>query len=186
MAAKMDQFRAGINNFWVGLICGILVPVVIVLILLYATVNKLTHFTQETAIAPLFERGEQTLDKVDNLLLTLDSKVDDASLEDLQLLAPLKNAQLLPELTTLGAHIDTLKQARSEIDKKAMRDNLQSQLQNSLTAKFPPEKAQALAQSLTNIASVLASQNLSEELDHVDATKNTVEPKQAQLNPPAL
>lgn len=185
MAEKMDQFRAGINNFWVGLVCGMLMPVAIVVVLLYVTVNKLSHFTQETAIAPLFERGEQTLDKVDNLLLTLDSKVDNASLEELQLLAPLKNAQLFPELKTLAAHIGALKQTGADADKKAVMDNLQSQLQQSLAAKFPPEKAQELAHSLINIATVLTSQSLSDEQGNVDPIKNTVKQKQAQLSPPA-
>lgn len=99
----MKNFTAGLNNFWVGLVTGMLMPVIVVAALLYLTVDKLTGVVQDSAISPFLERSEQTLDKVDNLLVTLDDKVDSASLKDLELLAPLKNARILPNCRRLPA-----------------------------------------------------------------------------------
>ncbi|MFV0595407.1 hypothetical protein [Shewanella sp.] len=155
----MKNFSAGLNNFWVGLFTGIMLPIIIVAVLLYATVDKLTGLIEDTAIAPLISRSEQTFDKVDNLLLNLDDKVDDANLKDLALLAPLKNAQLFPELQALGSGVANLKQTVTDIDKQAVLANLQEKLQASLASKFPEDKAKELADNLISIAQVLASQS---------------------------
>ncbi|MBT1446228.1 hypothetical protein KJI95_17160 [Shewanella sp. JM162201] len=156
----MNNFMAGLNNFWVGLFAGIMLPLILVAVILYATVDKLTGVLQDSAIAPFLSRSEQTLDKVDNLLVTLDDKVDSASLKDLNLLAPLKDAQLFPELQALATTVTELKKAAAgaqNIDRDAVLKNLQQRLQDSLIAKFPPEKAAALAENLRQIAEVLAS-----------------------------
>lgn len=155
----MKNFSAGLNNFWVGLFTGIMLPIIIVAVLLYATVDKLTGLIEDTAIAPLISRSEQTFDKVDNLLLNLDNKVDDANLKDLALLAPLKNAQLFPELQALASGVANLKQTVTDIDKQAVLANLQEKLQASLATKFPEDKAKELADNLISIAQVLASQS---------------------------
>lgn len=153
----MKNFSAGLNNFWVGLVTGMLMPVIVVAALLYLTVDKLTGVVQDSAISPFLERSEQTLDKVDNLLVTLDDKVDSASLKDLNLLAPLKDAQLFPELQALASTVTEIRQAVDSVDRDALLQGLQMQLQQSLAAKFPPEKAAALAQNLRQLAELLAS-----------------------------
>ncbi|MCH4296500.1 hypothetical protein MJ923_19530 [Shewanella sp. 3B26] len=153
----MKNFTAGLNNFWVGLVTGMLMPVIVVAALLYLTVDKLTSVVQDSAISPFLERSEQTLDKVDNLLVTLDDKVDSASLKDLNLLEPLKDAQLFPELQALASTVTQIRQAVDSVDRDALLQGLQTQLQQSLAAKFPPEKAAALAQNLRQLAELLAS-----------------------------
>ncbi len=158
----MKNFGAGINNFWVGLVTGIMLPVMLIAALLYASVAKLTGMIENSTIAPLINRSEQTFDKVDHLLVTLDDKVDNASLKnldlkDLEQLAPLKNAQLFPELQALATGVASLKQTVADIDKQAVLDNLKQKLQASLATKFPEDKAQELAENLLNIAQVLAS-----------------------------
>lgn len=154
----MKNFAAGFNNFWVGLFTGVMLPIIIIAVLLYATVDKFTGLIQDATIAPLISRSEQTFDKVDNLLITLDNKVDDANLKDLALFAPLKNAQLFPELQALASAVANLKQTVTAIDKQAILVNLQEKLQASLATKFPEDKAKELAQNLINIAQVLASE----------------------------
>lgn len=156
----MKNFSAGINNFWVGLFVGVMLPFIILALLLYATVDKFTGLVQDTAIAPLISRSEQTFDKVDNLLITLDNKVDNANLKDLELLAPLKNAQLFPELQALASSVVNLKQTISDIDKQVVLTNLKQKLQTSLATKFPEDQAQELAQNLINIAQLLANQTV--------------------------
>ncbi|QYJ78611.1 hypothetical protein [Shewanella acanthi] len=161
----MKNFGAGFNNYWVGFISGIMLPIILVAALLYASVAKLTGLIDDSAIAPLIERSEQTFDKVDHLLVTLDDKVDNASLKDvdlkdLALLAPLKNAQLFPELQTLASGIANLKQAASDFDRETAINNLRETLQTSLAGKFPEDKAKELAQNLMNIAQVLAEEKL--------------------------
>lgn len=164
-AARKNNFAAGMNNFWVGMVTGMLLPVIVIAALLYATVDKFTGLLQDAAIAPLLERSEQTFDKVDTLLVTLDDKVNDAELKDVQLLAPLKQAQFFPELQALASGVKQLKQTAADLDKQAVLDKLQQQLQSSLQAKFPEDKAQQLAQSLMNIADVLAQQRLAAQAD---------------------
>ncbi|MGL5393208.1 MAG: hypothetical protein ACRDA8_17815 [Shewanella sp.] len=154
---KLDLFYAGINNFWVGLFTGLLLPVMILAALLYGAVSQITGLIEEVALAPLIQRSEQTFDKVDSLLMTLDDKVSSTNLKELALLTPLKNAQLLPELQTLASSVEQLKQAGATIDKEALLAQLKSKLEASLASKFPEEKAKQLAQSLVDIALVLAS-----------------------------
>lgn len=173
----MKNFAAGLNNFWVGLFTGIMLPLIFVAGLLYATVDKFTGLIEDAAIAPLISRSEQTFDKVDNLLLTLDNKVDDANLKDVALLAPLKNAQLFPELQALASGVTNLKQTAADIDKQAVLANLQEKLQASLATKFPEDKAKELAQNLINIAQVLAS-----EQKHLSATVEPTPNNEAHSN----
>lgn len=154
----MKTFSDGLNNFWVGLVCGMLMPLVLVVGLLYLTVDKLTGVVQDSAISPFLERSEQTLDKVDKLLVTLDDKVDSASLKDLNLLAPLKNAQIMPELQALASAVTELKQAADNIDREAVLLGLQQRLEASLAQKFPEQKARALAQNLRQFAELLAKE----------------------------
>lgn len=153
----MNRFYAGINNFWVGLITGIMLPIMFIAALLYATVSKLTGLIEGVALTPLIQRSEQTFDKVDSLLLTLDDKVSNANFKELALLTPLKKAQILPELHTLAVSVEQLSQAVSKIDKEALIAQLKSKLAASLAEKFSQEKAQQLAQSLVDIALVLAT-----------------------------
>ncbi|MGL5394381.1 MAG: hypothetical protein ACRDBQ_03795, partial [Shewanella sp.] len=116
--------------------------------------------------------SEQTFDKVDNLLITLDNKVDDANLKDLALFAPLKNAQLFPELQALASAVANLKQTVTAIDKQAVLVNLQEKLQASLATKFPEDKAKELAQNLINIAQVLASEQKLTSLEMGQTSNN--------------
>ncbi|WP_258405441.1 hypothetical protein [Shewanella sp. FJAT-52076] len=155
----MKNFTAGLNNFWVGLVTGMLMPVIVVAALLYLTVDKLTGVVQDSAISPFLERSEQTLDKVDNLLVTLDDKVDSASLKDLELLAPLKNARILPELQEIAGAAAELKTKVDDIDKEAVLAALRQKLETSLAGKFPEEKAKALAANLENLVRVLAQRS---------------------------
>lgn len=136
-----------------------MLPVILVATILYSTVDKLTGLIQDAAIAPLLARSEQTLNKVDNLLTTLDDKVDKANLKDLELLTPFKNAQLFTELQDLSSAVTLLNQAVSDIDKQAILTHLKGKLQTSLATKYSEDKAQELAQSLINIAQVLAIKN---------------------------
>ncbi len=154
----MKNFIAGINNFWVGLVTGLMLPIIVLALVISSTVSQVTNLIQDSAIEPIVSRSEQTFDKVDRLLVTLDDKVDHADLKDLELLAPLKNMDLLPELQLIAGDIHQLKQAISEVDKQAVITNLQERLQQSLANKFPEEKAQQLCQNLVNITHLLASQ----------------------------
>ncbi|OEF28192.1 hypothetical protein [Vibrio rumoiensis] len=153
----MKSFGSGFNNFFVGLFSGLLLPIVIIMVLLFLTVDKVTSFAQDEAIAPLYQRGAETLDKVDSLITTLDTKVDNASLEDIHLLAPLKDANLFPELKQLAGSVEKLSNAASDVDKQAVVDNLKENLKTSLSQKYPVEKAQQLADNFAGIAEVLAS-----------------------------
>ncbi|MFV0576852.1 MAG: hypothetical protein ACK5NC_15730 [Vibrio sp.] len=152
----MKNFGAGFNNFFVGLFSGLLLPIVIIVVLLFLTVDKLTNFAQDAAIAPLYQRGAQTLDKVDVLLTSLDTKVNEADLKDLQLLAPLKDANLFPELKQIAGTIQAIRTSTPE-QKQAVIENLEATLITSLQDKFPKEKAQELATHLAGIAELLAA-----------------------------
>ncbi|WP_051241156.1 hypothetical protein [Vibrio litoralis] len=152
----MKSFGSGFNNFFVGLFSGLLLPIVIIMVLLFLTVDKITSFAENEAIAPLYQRGEQTLDKVDTLLTTLDSKVDNANLQDVKLLAPLKDANLFPELKQIAGTVSKLRDA-SDSEKQEMLENLKAKLKTTLQEKFPEDKAQQLADNLAGIADVLAS-----------------------------
>lgn len=151
----MKSFGSGFNNFLVGLFSGLLLPIVIIMVLLFLTVDRITSFAENEAIAPLYQRGEQTLDKVDTLLTTLDSKVDNANLQDVKLLAPLKDANLFPELKQIAGTVSKLREA-SDSEKQEMLENLKAKLKTSLQEKFPEDKAQQLADNLAGIADVLA------------------------------
>lgn len=153
----MKSFGSGFNNFFVGLFSGLLLPIVIIMVLLFLTVDKLTTFAQDEAIAPLYQRGAETLDKVDSLITTLDTKVDNASLEDLHLLEPLKEANLFPELKQLASTANTLSDMASDVDRQALLNDLKDNLKVSLSEKFPEDKAQQLAENLVGIAQVLVS-----------------------------
>ncbi|GLT13452.1 hypothetical protein [Vibrio algivorus] len=152
----MKSFGSGFNNFFVGLFSGLLLPIVIIMVLLFLTVDKITSFAENEAIAPLYQRGEQTLDKMDALLTTLDSKVDNANLQDVKLLAPLKDANLFPELKQIASTVSKLRDA-SDAEKQEMLENLKVKLKTTLQEKFPEDKAQQLADNLAGIADVLAS-----------------------------
>lgn len=136
----MKSFGSGFNNFFVGLFSGLLLPIVIIMVLLFLTVDKIISFAENEAIAPLYQRGEQTLDKVDTLLTTLDSKVDNANLQDVKLLAPLKNANLFPELKQIAGTVSKLRDA-SDSEKQEMLENLKAKLKTTLQEKFPEDKA---------------------------------------------
>lgn len=153
----MKSFGSGFNNFFVGLFSGLLLPIVIIMVLLFLTVDKITSFAENEAIAPLYQRGEQTLDKVDTLLTTLDNKVDNANLQDVKLLAPLKDANLFPELKQIAGAVSKLRDA-SDSEKQEMLENLKAKLKTTLQEKFPEDKAQQLADNLAGIADVIASQ----------------------------
>ncbi|ABL98218.1 hypothetical protein SHAM105786_17595 [Shewanella amazonensis] len=155
----MKNFTAGLNNFWVGLVTGLLMPLIVVATLLYLTVDKLTGVVQDSAISPFLERSEQTLDKVDSLLVTLDSKVDSADLKDLELLTPLKNANILPDLQDIASAAAELKTKVNDIDRETVITALRHKLTTSLAGKFPEEKAQELAIHLESIARLLAQQS---------------------------
>lgn len=152
----MKSFGSGFNNFFVGLFSGLLLPIVIIMVLLFLTVDKITSFAENEAIAPLYQRGEQTLDKVDTLLTTLDNKVDNANLQDVKLLAPLKDANLFPELKQIAGAVSKLRDA-SDSEKQEMLENLKAKLKTTLQEKFPEDKAQQLAGNLAGIADVIAS-----------------------------
>ncbi|WP_086981225.1 hypothetical protein [Vibrio aphrogenes] len=152
----MKGFGSGFNNFFVGLFSGLLLPLVIIMVLIFLTVDKVTSFAENEAITPIYARGAETLDKLDTLIETIDTKVDDASLKDLQLLAPLKEANLFPELQQMSATIVKVRQVSDE-QKQEMLGQLKEQLNQSLLQKFPPEKAQQLTDNLLGIADVLAS-----------------------------
>ncbi|MCG9695369.1 hypothetical protein [Shewanella sp. Isolate11] len=154
----MKNFIAGINNFWVGLFTGLLLPIIVIAFLLYATVHQFTDLLQESAISPIVERSELTFDKVDHLLTTLDNKVEHATAEDLQVVASLKDTHVIEELQTFASSVKQLKQAVTEADKQAIVSNVQEKLQQSLANKFPPEKAKKISQNLLSIAQILASQ----------------------------
>lgn len=152
----MKGFGSGFNNFFVGLFSGLLLPMVIIMVLLFLTVDKITSFAENEAIAPLYQRGEQTLDKIDTLLTTLDTKVDNANLQDIKLLAPLKEANLFPELKQMAGTVSKLRNA-SESEKQVMLEELKTKLKTTLQEKYPEDKAQQLADNLMNIADVIAS-----------------------------
>ncbi|TVO35722.1 hypothetical protein [Vibrio algivorus] len=168
----MKSFGSGFNNFFVGLFSGLLLPIVIIMVLLFLTVDKITSFAENEAIAPLYQRGEQTLDKMDALLTTLDSKVDNANLQDVKLLAPLKDANLFPELKQIAGTVSKLRDA-SDTEKQEMLENLKVKLKTTLQEKFPEDKAQQLADNLAGIADVLASKK--EQL--VEAKEQVAEKK---------
>lgn len=168
---RMKNFASGMNNFVVGLFSGLLLPIVIIMVLLFMTVDKITNFAQDEAIAPLYQRGAQTLDKVDALISTLDNKVDNADLQDIKLLAPLKEANVFPELKQVASSVKVIREAAEEKDKQAVIDDLKAKLQQSLTKKFTEDQAQQLADSFANIAQVMA--NKKEQL---------VEPKEQLQN----
>lgn len=168
----MKSFGSGFNNFFVGLFSGLLLPIVIIMVLLFLTVDKITSFAENEAIAPLYQRGEQTLDKMDALLTTLDSKVDNANLQDVKLLAPLKDANLFPELKQIASTVSKLRDA-SDAEKQEMLENLKVKLKTTLQEKFPEDKAQQLADNLAGIADVLASKK--EQL--VEAKEQVAEKK---------
>ncbi|WP_211293955.1 hypothetical protein [Vibrio gangliei] len=180
----MKGFGSGFNNFFVGLFSGLLLPIVIIMVLMFLTVDKLTSFAENEAIAPLYTRGAQTLDKLDTLIETLDNKVEDADLQDIKLLAPLKDANLFPELKKIAAVAGKIRNA-SDSEKQEMLANLKGQLKASLQQKFPEEKAQQLADNLTGIADVLASKKeaLADKKDELtekvqDAKEHAQEVKQ--------
>ncbi|MGO2323585.1 hypothetical protein [Vibrio casei] len=172
----MKSFGSGFNNFFVGLFSGLLLPIVIIMVLLFLTVDKVTSFAQNEAIAPLYQRGAETLDKVDALITTLDTKADNANLEELHLLAPLKEANLFPELKQLAGSVENIRNATSTADKQVVLDRLKGKLQESLTQKFPEDKAQQLVDNLAGIAEVLASKK--EQIG--DKKEELVEKAQAQ------
>lgn len=178
----MKSFGSGFNNFFVGLFSGLLLPIVIIMVLLFLTVDKITSFAENEAIAPLYQRGEQTLDKVDTLLTTLDSKVDNANLEDVKLLAPLKDANLFPELKQIAGTVSKLRDA-SDSEKQEMLENLKAKLKTTLQEKFPEDKAQQLADNLAGIADVLASkkETLMENKEQLLEKKEQLEEKKDEL-----
>ncbi|WP_203219058.1 hypothetical protein [Vibrio sp. S17_S38] len=153
----MKNFASGMNNFVVGLFSGLLLPIVIIMVLLFMTVDKITSFAQDEAIAPLYQRGAQTLDKVDALIMTLDNKVDNADLQDIKLLSPLKEANVFPELKQLARSVQMIREAAEDKDKQAVIDGLKEKLQQSFSNKFPEEQAQQLADNFANIAQIMAN-----------------------------
>ncbi|WP_153448313.1 hypothetical protein [Vibrio algicola] len=153
----MKNFASGMNNFFVGLFSGLLLPIVIIMVLLFMTVDKVTSFAQDEAIAPLYQRGAKTLDKVDSLITTLDNKVDQADLKDIKLLAPLKDANLFPELKQLASSVSHIREAAAGKDKQQVIDGLKGQLKASFAKKFPDAQAQKLADNFAGIAEVMAS-----------------------------
>ena len=155
----MKNFTAGFNNFFVGLVSGLLLPIIIILVLLFLSVDKLTGLLESRSFAPIYERSEQTLDKVDTLIMTLDDKVDNADLSNIKALSPLKDANLFPEMEALAASVNELKEGKDNIDKQAVITALKDKLQVSLQGKFTGEQAQQLAESLANIADVIANQD---------------------------
>lgn len=152
----MKSFGSGFNNFFVGLFSGLLLPIVIIMVLMFLTVDKITSFAENEAIAPLYTRGSQTLDKLDTLIETLDNKVDDADLQDIHLLAPLKEANLFPELKNIATAVNHIRNT-PDADRQEMLAHLKGQLKASLQQKFPEETAQQLAENLSGIAEVLAN-----------------------------
>jgi len=155
----MKNFTAGFNNFFVGLVSGLLLPIIIILVLLFLSVDKLTGLLESRSFAPIYERSEQTLDKVDTLIMTLDDKVDNADLSNIKALSPLRDANLFPEMKALAASVNELKEGEDNIDKQAVITALKDKLQGSLQGKFTGEQAQQLAESLANIAEVIANQD---------------------------
>lgn len=155
----MKNFTAGFNNFFVGLVSGLLLPIIIILVLLFLSVDKLTGLLESRSFAPIYERSEQTLDKVDTLIMTLDDKVDNADLSNIKALSPLKDANLFPEMKALAASVNELKEGEDNINKQAVITALKDKLQGSLQGKFTGEQAQQLAESLANIAEVIANQD---------------------------
>lgn len=73
----MRAFLSGINNFWVGLVFGLSLPLLLIVLTLSVTLYQLTDFANDVAITPLYQRGEQTLARVDQLLVTLDQRLSD-------------------------------------------------------------------------------------------------------------
>ncbi|MEL0630434.1 hypothetical protein [Psychromonas aquatilis] len=155
----MKNFAAGFNNFFIGLVSGLLLPIIIILVLLFLSVDKLTGLLESRSFAPIYERSEQTLDKVDTLIMTLDDKVDNADLSNIKALSPLKDANLFPEMKALAASVSELKEGEDNIDKQAVITALKDKLQGSLQGKFTGDQAQQLAESLANIADVIANQD---------------------------
>ncbi len=79
---------------------GLSLPLLLIVLTLSVTLYQLTGFANDVAITPLYQRGEQTLARVDQLLVTLDQRLSD---DDPGLLAPLKQIELLPELKLLAS-----------------------------------------------------------------------------------
>ncbi len=148
----MKNFMQGINNFFVGLFVGLLTPVLIIAVLLFMTVDKLTHFTQQQAMAPLMQQAEQTLNRIDTLVMNVDGKVSAVELEDLQQLSPFKDAKILPELKQVASSIQQVKQNIDQQDVDVVLLHLQHQLEQSLSEKLSEQQAHEVAQSLTQLA----------------------------------
>lgn len=166
----MKNFTSGFNNFFVGLVSGLLLPIIIISTLLFLSVDKLTHIIEHKSFAPIYARSEQTLDKVDSLIMTLDDKVNQADLSNIKALSPLKEANLFPEMKELAASIAKLKENKDSIEKQVIIDALKDKLQASLQGKFTGEQAELLADSLTNIADVISKKD-----DIPQALKSKVE-----------
>ncbi|MGB2079777.1 MAG: hypothetical protein ACPHV3_08310, partial [Vibrio sp.] len=143
-------------TFWVGLVTGIMLPILVVVFMLYLTVSQLTGFVSQEAIAPLLKRGEITLDNVDHLIATIDDKASNAELENIHLLAPFQDAKLLPELKKVTQGAQEIREAVEGFDKEAIKNRLKQEIQQSLTEKLPADQAQTMADSLVALAEVLA------------------------------
>lgn len=159
----MKNFLSGLNTFWVGLVSGIMLPILLVVGLLYATVSQLTGFVSQEAIAPLLARGEVTLDNVDHFIGTLDQKANDADLENIHLLAPFEDAKLMPELKQVTQGAQEIREAIEGFDKEAIKNRLKEELTTSLAQKYPQERADELSESLVDLAVVLAQTNQTAE-----------------------
>ncbi|WP_345843497.1 hypothetical protein [Shewanella algae] len=149
----MRAFLSGINNFWVGLVFGLSLPLLLIVLTLSVTLYQLTDFANDVAITPLYQRGEQTLARVDQLLMTLDQRLSD---DDPGLLAPLKQIELLPELKLLALSIAKLQVEENQPALSAVKAELATQLDASLKQRFATAEAEALSQHLQQILEILA------------------------------
>ncbi|MEL4471719.1 hypothetical protein [Shewanella algae] len=149
----MRAFLSGINNFWVGLVFGLSLPLLLIVLTLSVTLYQLTDFANDVAITPLYQRGEQTLARVDQLLMTLDQRLSD---DDPGLLAPLKQIELLPELKLLALSVAKLQVEENQPALSAVKAELATQLDASLKQRFATAEAEALSLHLQQILEILA------------------------------
>ncbi|GAB1111476.1 MAG: hypothetical protein SwBeaMacB_21150 [Shewanella algae] len=145
----MRAFLSGINNFWVGLVFGLSLPLLLIVLTLSVTLYQLTDFANDVAITPLYQRGEQTLE----LLVTLDQRLSD---DDPGLLAPFKQIELLPELKLLALSVAKLQVEENQPALSAVKAELATQLDASLKQRFATAEAEALSQHLQQILEILA------------------------------
>jgi len=159
----MKKFVSGINNFFVGLVSGLLLPIIIILFLLFLSVDKITALVESKSFIPLYAHGEQTLDKVDKLISTLDDKVEQADLNNMKALtslkASIKDVQLLPEFKLLTSTLLTLNNVKGNSEKQKSIEDLKVQLQSTLKDKFSGEQSQQLVNNFINIAEIIAAKN---------------------------